>query len=276
MTKATIIIVTHNSAAVISDCLKSFDKGKYDLIIIDNKSTDNSVALVKKVAPKAMIIKAKTNLGYGRANNLAIEQSKTPYSIILNPDTRMKPADINKVLKVMDNNKDIAIAAPQISDKTYKKNKAQISFVDWVSGAAFFVRNDIFQKLGGFDDNIFLFFEETDLCKRAIDNGYKIALVNNAIAIHQEGQSSPQSAKYIFVKNWHFMWSHTYFYKKRKEYHNLCLAPLNVLRLTCRVIFAAICFNKYKFFKYSGRLCGLVAFILGFNAFDKNNNPRAI
>ena len=82
----TIVIVTFNSSEIIKQSLENIDCNKYLLIIVDNASTDNTVAVIESNFPSLKIIKNNKNIGYGRANNIALRQVETEFAMILNPD----------------------------------------------------------------------------------------------------------------------------------------------------------------------------------------------
>ena len=108
----TIIIVTFNSAEIIEKCLKSFDISKYDVFIIDNNSSDKTVELVKNSFGSTIVIENSKNLGFGRANNIGLNQAQTPFALILNPDVQIRDIDIEICLKHLKNNPQIALASP--------------------------------------------------------------------------------------------------------------------------------------------------------------------
>ena len=94
MQDLTIIILTYNSSQIIKQCLDSFNNNNYQVIVVDNASSDETLQIIKANFPLVKIIRNDKNIGFGRANNLAINQVKTNFSLILNPDTIIKDAAI--------------------------------------------------------------------------------------------------------------------------------------------------------------------------------------
>ena len=130
------------------------------------------------------------NLGYGVANNFGISKAKTDYVFIINPDTKINEENYKKIVSHL-YGQDFAIAAPQIieSDKVYKQNKSDKKIIDvqQVPGMAMIINKSKFNK-NYFDENIFMYLEETDLCKRMIDVGQRILEINIGV-YHLGGQS---------------------------------------------------------------------------------------
>lgn len=139
--RVTIVTVIYNSSAVIEKCLKSIPED-VAVYVVDNASTDNGAELAKQTRPNAKIIKSQTNLGFGRANNLALAKVQTEFALVLNPDTVMNEDTIDNLLIAADKYKDAAIIAPQMHyangevQKTYKnsvfvREKSKSSLSPW-------------------------------------------------------------------------------------------------------------------------------------------------
>ena len=92
----TIIITTFQSESIIKTCLENIDFDKYEVFVVDNNSSDNTVKIIEDQFPKVNLIKLEQNIGYGRANNIALKKTKTPYALILNPDAIISDDDIKK------------------------------------------------------------------------------------------------------------------------------------------------------------------------------------
>ena len=171
----SIIITTFNSSSVILSCLEKIDFQKYATIVVDNNSTDQTVSLVKNNFPFVKIIVNKNNIGYGRANNIGLKSIVTDYVLVLNPDAFIFSVDIEKILKVMQQNQQIALAGPLLLNYyPYQEQDAQkelsivksnaIEFeenfisVKYIIGAILFFNMSIFHKIGFFDEKIFLYY----------------------------------------------------------------------------------------------------------------------
>ena len=95
------------------------DCNKYLLIIVDNASTDNTVAVIESNFPSLKIIKNNKNIGYGRANNIALRQVETEFALLLNADATIDSENIDKIIGLMKENQDIAISGPLLFTKKY-------------------------------------------------------------------------------------------------------------------------------------------------------------
>ena len=273
----TIIIVTYNSEKIIPRLLDNFEKDNEDFkfIVVDNNSSDNTTNLIHNNYNFINLIKLNQNIGYGRANNIALKKCETKYALILNPDVII---DADEIIKLKDRliENEGAIIAPDFSNES-RSSPSSILKVDWVVGAAMMFDIERVSKIGFFDENIFLFFEETDLCKRVLDSNEKILLDCGIIAFHEEGGSSTKSKKIDDFKDWHFAWSKTYYDYK---YSNKTLFLTNKL-LTLAILYSKLLLNYTvkndgKIDKYKFRISVLKAFLISKNAFRKDGNPKGM
>lgn len=286
----TIIIVTYNSSAVIEECLSKLNFSKYKVIVVDNDSKDNTIKIISKSFPQLEIIKSSENIGYGRANNIALRQVKTEYSLILNPDALIFENDVELVLFQMKQNKNIAIAGPiqleklplknlenqRVVSSLEKDNLSEIYETNFVSGACLFLRMSIVKEIGFFDENIFLFYEDNEICQRSINNKFLNIIVKDAYFYHISGKSSGNKTSISYRRGWHLSWSKLYF---RNSQDNR-LFRTNIVATTRAFKFLLKFFFKVAFFKQKeaisnlGFAVGSFAFLIGLKAFDKKGNPR--
>ena len=201
----------------------------FEIFVVDNNSQDGSIEAIEKEFPNINIIKSPINSGFGAANNLAIKQAKGKYIFCLNTDTLLINNAIKIMYDFMEKeeNKNIAVCGgalynndgqactcggnlPSIYDILWKfglrtlfKNKYKkysiclttddcnnYENIGYITGADIFFRRSVLDEIGVFDENIFMYFEETDLCKRIRDKNYDIKLVKDAKIIHLEGKSN--------------------------------------------------------------------------------------
>lgn len=218
----------------LTSIFKSDAKISLEIIIVDNDEKIVIKKNLQKKFPSIKYIKSLRNVGFGAANNLGARYARGRYLFFLNPDTKIFKNTINSLYEFIDKNKKTAIVAPLLLDKSkrpyllqgakeltpfraicalsfiekffpknriykdyylYGWNKKDNKEVDVVPGAAFIIRNELFKKIGGFDENFFLFFEELDLCKKVNELGYKIFIIPKAKAIHLWGASTGRSKK---------------------------------------------------------------------------------
>lgn len=224
-------------------------KNTCEVIVVDNDERKTIGPSLRRSFPWVQYVKSKGNVGYAAGNNLGAKYAKGKYLLILNPDTELLSKSIDKLVQFLEENKRTAIAAPNLVDKKgnvfprlgSKKltplrgmvvlsflnrlfpnnpvskdywmedlNEEKLREVDVVPGSAFLIRRNVFNKLGGFDEIFFLFFEESDLCKKIKDAGYKVVIIPEAEVVHFWGASTPktQRIKDIFSK------SRFYYFKK--------------------------------------------------------------
>ena len=236
MVEVSVIIVNYNTQELTKACIESVREKTigvhYDIYVVDNASTDGSKDILPKLFPDIHFISNDKNIGFGQANNIAINRSNAKYVFLLNSDTLL----VNNAIKLLydyleaDKNETIACCGgalynadmtPQISfgrfpnigqifyyyflskiipnfDTSsltmagYVKNDRAIS-VDYVTGADMLIRKSVLDKVGGFSPDFFLYFEETELCLRFIRNGYKNMIYPKAKTIHLCGKSTKSS-----------------------------------------------------------------------------------
>jgi len=273
----TIIIVSFKSGEILERCLSSIDQ-KCPVIVIENSLDKDLKLKLESNYSNVKCILPKENLGYGAANNLGIRQVKTKYFLILNPDTTLIENTLEELLICANKIKNFAILGPkfvegdnininEIKNIDLEKNQSSIEkSISYVKGFAIFVNKEQFDKIGFFDENFFLYFEEIDLCRRVIKSGKKIYLAPNALVRHTGGQSHIKSINtpMELSRNWHWMWSTFYYYKK---YNNFFFALLLIsgkfFSSLIKVFFFSVTFQDKKKEIYKHRLSGIVNSILG-------------
>ncbi len=225
--KISVIIVTYNSEKSIRNCLSSVFSNQLEteVIVVDNNSNDKTVEVVKQ-SPKVKLIQNSENLGFGKANNIAVKIASGDFLFFLNPDCVLENNTIKNLVSYLDSNSNVAVVGPKLlnSDNSVQTeitrfpNLLSESFtllrlhrvgflknfvypkldyektqeVEHLMGAALLIRREIFEEVGGFDEKFFLWFEETDLLKRIKDLGYKIIYYTEARVNHLIGQSTKQ------------------------------------------------------------------------------------
>ncbi len=294
--ETTVVIPCINSEDVIEDCLKSLNSKEVPIIIVDNGSKDKTLNRILSLNLNISIIHAGKNLGWGNAANLGIQNVKTKFALLLNPDVKFLTNDpIIKFEKKIKNYNNIGMATCITLDKDLKKENGRITFFSKMKKEAFKNINDIpegdtlstincvyggaiiffnvemFKSVKGFDSNCFLYLEEDDLCFRLKKNKSMNIIFPSIEAIHL-GSYSSKIPNLTWWKNWHWVWSDFYF-KKKYNFKNLSLIIFSKI---IRWLFKTTVYfflNKKKYYLYSGRLNGAIAFILGKKAME--NTPEA-
>lgn len=287
--KITVVIVTYKTNKnILKKCLSSIDKNIKILIIENSKKFENKNLFLKKFKNLRVICSGE-NLGYGQGNNLGLKFVKSKYALILNPDTVCGKNFFNildkqiKLIKNFDligciynNFKKISPAGffDNSLNEKFKKNISSnniqpIIKVDWIRGFSIVVNLNNFNNKNIFDKNYFLFFEEIDLCKFVKKKGGKIffskKLKVNHLGFKSSTNSSPRNLENL--RNWHYMWSSFYFYKKNYNYlFALTFMSGKFIRAFIKTLFYLILFQKVKKDKYLYRFLGLLNSMLGFSS----------
>ena len=205
----SIAIVTYNNSSVIKKCLNSIFETiknlKFELIIVDNGSSDNTVEIIEKDFKNVRLIKNNRNIGFGAAHNIAIKLGRGKYHLVLNPDIIFSENSIEKLFNFMEKNLEVGLVSPKIilsngsiqylckrlpslfdfiiirfMPKFIRKIfQARIDYYEmrqpgynkimdvlFLTGAFMLVRRNVLDKVGGFDENFFMYFEDVDLCRR--------------------------------------------------------------------------------------------------------------
>jgi len=252
----TIIIVTIKSEKVIEKCLNSIDP-KVKKIIIENSSDENFTQKLKNKYQNIDCYNSGKNLGMGVGNNIGIKKSKTRYVMILNPDTILNDDTLDQIFKIS-KSLDFAILSP-ISDKdnfpNYKiKNKTNylekdFFEVDQIDGYSMVIDKSKFDEKY-FDENIFMYLENDDLCLRVKKKGEKIFILKNAKINHLGAKAVNEKfySELEFSRNWHWNWSKFYYRKKHYGFIFAFVLGLPSFISSClKCLFYLIFKNKFKF-----------------------------
>lgn len=247
----SIVILSYNRLNLLLNCLgsirKQFDSElkarDLEIIIVDNKS-DGSVLenIEKKIrgVPGVSLIKNKENLGFSKGCNFGAKKAKGEFVLFLNSDTQIRDRGLIKMVNFLKQNQDAAVAGGRLlnSDESsqpsfgkfynlanffvmlfggqrlglIKGSSDKILKVDWVTGACFMVNKNIFNKLGGFDEKIFMYMEDMEYCYRAKMSGFSTYYYPSARIIHKEQGSSSRTFAVLNIYK-----GILYFYKKHKN-----------------------------------------------------------
>lgn len=242
-----------NSVVQSSKCLLrriEASKVQSEIIVVDNGSSDGSdKALGEYIEnnsrnPTIKLIKNRTNLGFAKGNNIGIRKARGEYIMLLNSDTIVKEGSIEKLAEFLDSHSDVDIVGPRLlnSDGTSQSNCGRfpdlwVTFVmlfkerfggsnlvrtspneskevDWLMGAAFMARRAVFEKVGGLDEDIFMYMEEVEWFYRAKKNGFKTYFYKDAEITHLGMGSSKSGRKDPILNIYKGLLN---FYKKHKS-----------------------------------------------------------
>ena len=230
--RASVIVVTYNSRSYIAACLRSIEAelgADDELIVVDNGSTDGTAALVRAEFPRARLV-AGTNIGYAAGNNQGAQLARGEHLVLLNPDTVVRPGTLAALLAPLAHRIDTALSTARVvhmrrpalintcgntmhyTGLTYCRGAnrpageyAIPAEVDAVSGAAFAIRRAVFEALGGFDERLFMYVEDTDLSLRARLAGYRCVYVPQALVEHDYRPSYSPTKAFYLDRNRHLM-----------------------------------------------------------------------
>ena len=230
----SVIVVNWNTRDLLADCLRSVYETVHDLayevFVVDNASTDGSIAMVRERFPNVHLIENSENVGFARANNQAIAQATGRYLMLLNSDATLTLNSASKMVSFCELHSDIAVLGPSLVDAQGVPQLSWAAFpslwsellsvhvrtkrpypavnmpgerafsVDWLAGACLLVRRSTVERVGAMDEAFFLYCEETDWCLRIKESGGAIVYLPAAEAVHLEGRSSRQSSRSAWLR----------------------------------------------------------------------------
>ena len=251
----TSIIVSYKSKWIIENCIKSIKK-KNKIIVIENS---NDYELKKNLEKKYNNIKVilNKNNGFGHGANLGALNANTKYLLFLGPDTSLlKNNSIERLIQIAENfdNNFGAILPVDYREKINEITEIKKS----CHGTLIFIKKDIFLKIGSFDENFFLYYEDNDLLERLLKKKLKIYKVPIKFKHFGRSHDKKHNEAIEINRNWHLMWSKFNFYKKNKNYlfAFFFLFP-TLIRCSFKVSLNYF-FNYRKYLIYKARLSGLV------------------
>jgi len=220
--RVSVILVNYNDGPHLEACLESvrttIPSGR-EIILVDNASTDGSADRAAAFFPEVRLIANPTNVGFSRANNRAVGESRGEFLLFLNTDTVLAPGAVEALLKEAGKDLEVGAAGPalirgpgryqvsfgrrvnfpsQFLQKAVVNpyRKAQLRFarktrpVGWLSAACLLCRREAFAAVGGFDERFFIYFEDIDLCLRMRKAGWKLLYVPAAEVVHEGGATT--------------------------------------------------------------------------------------
>ena len=255
----TIIIVTIKSKDIIHNCLNSIEPD-IKKIVIENSSDQKFIENLKNNYQNLECYLSGKNLGMGAGNNFGIKKSRTRYIMILNPDTVLKKNTLDEIFKIS-KNINFSIISPMSDNKEYPNYKTGFSKnqttgdlieVDRVDGYAMILDTTKFDDLF-FDEKIFMYLENDDLCMRMKKKGEKIFVCKKSLITHLGAKTvdSQYSHEIELSRNWHWSWSKFYFRKKHYGYLNsllLNIFPFLKSILKCFLYLLLCRKNKFKIY----------------------------
>jgi GT2 family glycosyltransferase len=247
MIDLSILIVSWNTRELLAGLLASLTaesiRSSREIIVVDNDSQDGSPEMVATQFPEVTLIRNKQNVGFARANNQAIAKAQGRYVLLLNSDTIVSPRVLEGLIDFMETHVAVGVCSPRLLTRNgtpqpfafggdpslaYLVRRGvkrlirrrplhdwgieHTADVDWVSGACLLLRREALLQVQGLDEEIFLYFEDVDLCRRIRQQGWRICYVPALAITHLGGQSLQQnpaaqrayqqSLKYFYTKHY--------------------------------------------------------------------------
>ena len=270
MFNISIILITYKSDVLIYEFIKKIPHN-FRVIIIENSNNHKMKKDIEK-SYSNIDVYLKENNGVGSALNYAVKRIKTKYFLQISPDINF---NFNDILIFTDlakklNDKFAAIGPKflYVKKKSHKQisENAEYDSIDSIHGSCMFINKECYNQIGGFDENYFLYFEETDYCYRGKKLGYKSYQVNKS-KVQSKGRSvdlGNDNEKISNILHWHFIWSNFYFNKKKygKLISLLVFLP-TMIRIIFKISLNKIIKNKKQLNKYKIRYDGLINSIKG-------------
>jgi GT2 family glycosyltransferase len=225
----SVIIISYNTRQMTLDCLRSLYEDLGDLpaevFVVDNASTDDSVAAVREAYTSARVIANANNVGFGAANNQAMRLATGELIMLLNSDAFPKPGAIKALIEYLRQHPAVGVVGPKLLNADGSTQQSCFRFpspgqcwrenfwisalsgdhavlgdyrhwphdrernVEWIVGACMLLRKQVYEATGGFDERFFMYSEETDWQRRIRDTGWEIAFYPQAVVTHFGGAS---------------------------------------------------------------------------------------
>ncbi|MDB4978522.1 MAG: hypothetical protein JWM56_708 [Candidatus Peribacteria bacterium] len=261
---ASALVLNYRSPRETVGCVRALlaqtIADQLEVLIIDNYSDDDSIGIIRNTfsqEPKVRMIEKPLNTGYGAGNNKGENYATGKYLLIINPDNKLEPDGLEKMIHAMEADETIGILAPKLVHEDGSIRESARSFptvwgvfikrtllrhffrdsverylhskedptktrdVDWVVGACFLMRRTLFKELQGFDERFFLFFEDADLCRRIWQTGKRVVYFPHVQATDRKLRLSQGGFVTIFTK-WtvreHLKSAARYFWKWRRSF----------------------------------------------------------
>ena len=228
--KLSVVIVAHNSSDVIRGCMSSlvgqdFDMTSCEILVVDNHSTDETIRVLQEEYPEFKLIPSGLNQGFAGAANRGAREGLGEFLLFLNPDTIREKSILRTACGLLDADPAVGIVGSRLVSPNGNEQPSCWEAPSWknllaeaflphhlaermvtlcpnksmsvpaVSGACLFTRRDVFERVGGWDERFFMYYEDLDYCRRVRTTGQKIYFNPEITIIHEHGSSSQQSSQ---------------------------------------------------------------------------------
>ena len=259
---SVIIVVYKSKKILLNNFIKNLDKTHKLIIINNSKNYDFSNI---KLPKNTKVLKTRNN-GYASALNLGLKHCKTRYAIISNIDISFEKSFFKRFNNISKKIKNFAVLIPN-----HKNKKLSGNFVETYDGEAATLMVNVKKVLSlKFDENFFLYYEETDLFHRCKLKNYKVLKVSKLKIKHRRSSSIQSDDDLKYIMKWHYMWSMFYYYKKNFDFF-LALKKTYILIIKdiIKLIYYILLFDKVNFKSRFYRLHGIFCSILGIKSYKR-------
>lgn len=282
MIQLSIIILSYNTRDLLRRCLvsiyKKISSATFEVIVVDNASKDESADMINKDFPKVRVIKNKENFGFSKGNNIGASKAKGSNLFFINSDTELLRDNISEAIDYLKKDKTVGAIGGSLLNKNGSLQRSFANFynlinitlmlfggdraellngrsdsikdVDWVSGGFMLIKKDAFNKVVGFDENLFMYIEDMELCYRLKKYGYRVIYYPYLKAIHL-GQGSSNREFAIL----HIYKGLLYYYRKHKSsFEYIILKSLLITKASISLLVGIITRNSYLISTYKKAL----------------------
>ena len=263
----TVVIVNYNTRDLLFDCLESVQAGigdiDHEILVVDNGSTDGSQAMVTSAFPDVTMLVNDVNVGFGSANNRALRQARSAAILLLNPDTRVQPGAVPRLMDALRSLPGAVAVGPRVLrpdgrldqacrrsfpspgvalarlvglSRLFPRSRALARYnrtyedplvpteIDAGTAAAMCFDREALAAVNFFDEEFFMYGEDLDLCYRLKQRGGRIFYVPDAVVVHLKGAASGQQARWMLREFHRAMW--TFYRKNYRHGWTGAIAPL--------------------------------------------------
>ncbi len=252
--RISVILINLNTRDFLEACLKSMgdrlDRPEYEVILVDNGSTDGSLEMVRSQFPQVRLFPQEKNLGFTKANNIGLREARGRYLLVLNSDTEIIDDALEMMCDYMDANPDVGGLGPKLLNpdgtrqlscrrfpsyrtalfhryslltRLFPRNRYSAEYLmteasehdvaetDWASGAALLTRRETMEEVGLLDEDYFIYAEDVDWCYRMKQAGWRVVYYPSAQILHHIGRATRKIAFRMTYERHRSMWL---FYRK--------------------------------------------------------------
>jgi N-acetylglucosaminyl-diphospho-decaprenol L-rhamnosyltransferase len=264
----------HLLETCIRSLIADTSAGPMELVVVDNDSRDDSIAELVAAYPDVRVVRSPGNVGYARAANLGTAATKAPIVAVLNPDTTVEPGTAGALVSRLQGESRLAACGPRLRNldgtdypsarsmpsipiaighgllglwwprnpftaryRQLDADPAKPRLVDWVSGAALWLRRRALDDVGGWDERYFMYLEDTDLCWRLRRAGWEVAYEPAGIVVHVQGASASRRPYRMLLEHHRSAWR---FARVRLTGPKAILLPFVAVYFSGRAVLAVI------------------------------------